>query len=585
MISRVFRPQRCDFVLVAVANFKPYNRGMGLFAGVMPSLRLVASLMLVATMSIASLGAPERLQSDWPTYGFAYDNTRHSAVDRINASNVTRLFPVWRLILGPHERVETTPIVVGRTMYVTAGLGSKVIALDAVTGRVKWRYSPQIGAMSPCCGAINRGVAVENGRVFIATLDGNLVALDGSHGKPLWSVRVGNPARGFSETMAPLAWNGTVFIGSSGSDFGIRGSLSAYRASDGKRLWRWYAVSPGWEGDYRTSVNGISLHRDIAREKRNAAKYRNAWMHGGGAVWVTPALDPKTGILYASTANPAPVFNGLVRPGDNLYTNSIVALNARTGRLLWYYQELPHDIWEYEAASPPMLFDAIDAEGRHIPAVGEAGKTGWFYILNRRDGRILRLSDPLVPNRRAFDVPREEPPMIRGIVSPASYDPARHLAFTTAANRSGAQFIAAVNVDTGKITWRKPLSSPHFGVFGGVMPGSVSTPDLIFVSNPEGRFRALDPQTGEERWQYQLGSEEVDANANALQKLAHRLRDWLLPIKRWVLREDAPSSALATVNDSPIVYEIDGREYVAIGYDAQPERATGAAEISVFALR
>lgn len=559
---------------------------MGSFSRVTASWLPLVSLVLLTTLSVsaASLGAAGTSHRDWPTYGFAYDNTRHSGIDRINRSNVARLRPVWRLRLGPHERVETTPIVVGSTMYVTTGLGNNVLALDAATGRPKWRYSPSTGAMSPCCGAINRGVAYANGRVFVATLDAHLIALDSSNGKPLWNVRVGNPAQGFSETMAPLIWKGTIFIGSSGSDFGIRGSLSAYRASDGKLLWRWYAVSPGWEGDYRSSVNGMSLHRNVALEKRSAAKYRNAWMHGGGAVWVTPAVDEKTAILYASTANPAPVFNGLVRPGDNLYTNSIVALNARTGRLLWHYQELPHDIWEYEAASPPVLFDVLDSRGRRVPAVGEASNTGWFYILDRRDGRVLRLSNPLVSNKQLFHIPPREPRDIRGIISPVSYDPARHLVFATAADRSGVQSIAAVNVDSGTIVWRKPLSDPHGGVFGGMMPGSVSTPDLLFVSSLEGRFTALDPQTGAERWQYQLGSEEADAGSSALQNFAHRLHDWFLPIKRWLLRQKAPTNAQATVNDSPIVYEIDGREYVAMAYDAHPERAAGGAELTVFSV-
>lgn len=541
--------------------------------------------MLLTFICPGSIEAVESRNSEWPTYGSAYDNTRHSNVQLINRSNVSRLVPVWRVAMGPHERVETTPIVVGRSMYVTTGLESKVIALDAVTGKTKWRYSRQLGAMSPCCGAMNRGVAVANGRVFVATLDAHLIALDSANGKPLWDVRIANPAFGFSETMAPLVWNGTVFIGSAGSDFGIRGSLTAYRASDGKLLWRWYAVSPGWEGTYRTRVNGMSLHRNIAAEKNDAPKYKNAWMHGGGAVWVTPALDPQTGTLYASTANPAPVFNGRVRPGDNLYSNSIVALNARTGRLLWYYQEVPHDVWEYEASSPPVLVDALDATGNRVPAVGEVGRTGWLYVLDRRNGRVLHLSKPLVPNQTLFDLPRKDPGAIRGIVSPFSYDPVRRLAFITAADIRGVHFIAAASVDNGAIVWHKPLSRPHNGVFGGLMPGAVSTPDLVFVSSLEGRFEALDPQTGAVQWQYQLGSEDADAGSNFLQKFAHRVRDWILPMKRLLLRQPAPTSALAAVNDSPVVYAVDGREYVVMGYDAQPERATGGAEITVFALR
>ncbi|MGZ3498953.1 MAG: outer membrane protein assembly factor BamB family protein [Vulcanimicrobiaceae bacterium] len=556
-------------------------------------MRVLSLAFAIALLSIAALRGPALVETDrfdWPTYGLNYENTRHADIDGINASNLARLVPRWRFVLGSHERVETTPIVVGRNMYVTTGLNSNVIALDAATGKQKWRYSPMLGSTSACCGAINRGVAVASGRVFFATLDAHLIALDAATGKPLWNVRVGDPVDGFSETMAPLAWSGMVFIGSSGSDYGIRGSLTAYRATDGKRLWRWYAVSPAWEGSYATHVHGVSLHRDIAREKRDAVKYRNAWTKGGGAVWMTPALDPGKGTLYVSTANPAPVFDGSIRPGDNLYTDSIVALDAHTGKMLWYYQQTPHDVWEYEAASPPVLFNARDAGGRLIPAVGEAGKTGWLYILDRRDGRLLRLSQPLTPNEGLYGNPKDRDALgslfpIRGIVGPIAYDPARHLAFVTALDHSTADFIAAVDVDTGKIVWKKMLSRPYAGVFGGVAAGSLSTKGLVFVSNPEGYFSALDAATGAILWQHRLGvNEHVDLSASPLQRFAHRMRDLLLPIKRKLLHQELPTEASASVNVSPIAYEIDGREYVAIGFDAEPERAIGGAALYTFAL-
>lgn len=539
-----------------------------------------------------------RSSVDWPTYGAGYDNDRHSPVRNVRAADVSRFHPVWRFVLGSHERVETTPIVVRGTMYVTTGVGNDVIALDARTGKQKWRYHPILGAMSPCCGALNRGVAVGNNRVFFATLDAQLIALDASAGKPVWHVQIGDAAKGLSETMAPLFWNGMVFIGSSGSDYGIRGSVSAYRASDGTLLWRWYAVSPGWEGTYVRSVHGFSLHRDIEREKRALEKYRNAWQHGGGAVWMTPALDPEHGVLYASTGNPAPVFNGSQRPGDNLYTDSVVAIDANNGRMLWGYQQTPHDVWEYEAASPPILLDAADRSGKRVPAVAEAGKTRWLYVLDRRTGKLLHLSQSWSANADVYQtyalskasVPKDQLPL-RGTIGPIAYSPRERLAYVTEVDRpdppSWRDLLVAIDVDTGNIRWKKMLGRMHESIRGdSVLTGALSLGQLVFVTDPEGEFSALDSRTGATLWQYRLGSSKQppDASQNPLQRFVHAMRDWLLPFKRAVFHQDAPTQALAAVDSSPIAYEIDGRPYVAIGYDSRPERADGAAVVTAFSF-
>ena len=532
----------------------------------------------------------------WATYGAAYDNSRHTTIEALTQANVGRLQPVWHFVLGPHERVETTPIVVDRTMYVTTGVGNNVIAIDAVSGKQKWRYRPALGAMSPCCGALNRGVAVGEGRVYFATLDAQLIALDARTGQPRWNVRIGDGAKGLSETMAPLYWNDTLFIGSSGSDYGIRGSVSAYRASDGKFLWRWYAVGPGWEGAYATSANGFSLHRDIAAEKRADATYHNAWQQGGGAVWMTPALDPAEHTLYVSTGNPSPVFNGSVRPGDNLYTDSIVAIDARNGKMRWSYQQTPHDIWEYEAASPPVLVQTAGAPGKPAPAVIEAGKTRWLYVLDRRTGKPLRLSQAWSPNDDVYqpyalakDQPKVELPL-RGTIGPIAYDPVARFAYITEIDRPSAKtwrdLMVAVDVDTGKIQWKKMLGPEHDTYRGDpVLAGALSVNDVVLASDPDGKLAALDARNGAVLWQHQLGSTAApDAQRNGLQQLAHRFHDWLLPFKRAIFHQDPPTQAIAGVDSSPIAYEIDGRPYVAIGYDSQPERATGGAIVTAFSL-
>lgn len=586
-----FFPMRTLRYMLRSARKKRFEGRLTLFAHVAVRATCLAALVFSAS------AAAEEKQVGWPTYGFDYANTRHVDAGDINRANVAHLTPVWRYVLGPHERVETTPIVVGRKMYVTTGTGDNVIALDATTGKLVWRYEPALGGMAACCGLLNRGVALEGHRVFFATLDAQLIALDADSGKRIWDVRIGNPGYGFSETMAPLAWNGFIFIGSSGSDYGIRGSFSAYRASDGKLMWRWYAVSPGWEGRYVPSVHGMSLHRDIAREKQNAPKFRGAWAQGGGAVWMTPALDAQREELYLVTSNPWPVFTGRVRPGDNLFTDSIVALNAHTGKMRWYYQQTPHDVWEYEASSPPVLFDTLDARGQRIPAVGEAGKPLWFYILDRRDGKLVRLSQSLAANANAYDDPPDGPPqaplLLRGSIGPISYDPARHLAFITAIERPEGptkywrDFLAAVNVNTGRVSWRTPLGILHNGVRGDpLVAGSLSTTDLVFAASPDGIFYGLDPNTGAVVWEYRLGADfRVDQDANLLTQLAHRMHDWMLPIKRWAFRQDAPSEDAAGVDGNPMTYIVNGRQYIAIGFDAHPDRSSGGAVIDVFALR
>jgi glucose dehydrogenase len=555
-----------------------------------------------------------QLQLNWPTHGFTLENTRHVPAEQITRANVNQLAKVWRYSTGIHERMETTPIVVGSTMYITTGPHNNVIAIDALTGKQKWRYDPKLGTAAACCGLINRGVAAANGRVFLATLDGRLIALNAANGKPVWDVHVGYAKDGFSETMAPLAWNGTVYIGSSGGDFGIRGSFSAYRASDGKLLWRWYSVGPGWEGTFTTHVHGVPLHRNIAQEKRDAARYRDAWKHGGGPVWMTPALDPKTGTIFLSTGNPGPSYNGSIRPGDNLYTDCIVALDAHTGKMRWYYQQTPHDVWDYDAASPPLLFDALDASGKRVPAVGEAGKTGWLYILDRRNGKLIRLSESLVPTAHVYADPAkdgalEQPGGLGGVIGPLSYDPSRRVVFILALDRpeyrnedpapptwdpsasryeSGRtvpvgywrDFLVAVSVDTGKVVWKKTLATGAIGGdFGGrVVEGSLSAGDLVFASDPDGRFYAFDADTGDVKWHYQLGADDRP------QSLWARFVDWARWAKHALLHQADPPAITARVDASPIFYAIGGREYVALGADIRPSSADGASAITVFAL-
>jgi alcohol dehydrogenase (cytochrome c) len=554
------------------------------------SLLALGLASLFTSCASATTSASGRINStapkyvDWPTYGFDYANTRHFELHDIDRHNVATLVPAWQHVIDAPGPMESSPVVVHGIMYVTSAERDGVEALDAATGTLRWQFWPKLGRFFYCCAKVNRGVAVAAGRVFVATLDGRLIALGAANGHQLWAVAIGDPREGFSETAAPIAWNGVVFVGSAGSEFGIRGSYSALRASDGSLLWRWWATYPGWEGSYVERVNGRSLHRDIRRERVDAPRYRDAWRHGGGAIWMTPALDVRSATLYLSTGNPAPDYNGDTRPGDNLYTDSIVALDARSGRMRWFYQEVPHDLWDYDASSPPFLLDVLDRNGRRVLAVAEAGKTGWLYVLDRNSGSELRVSENFVRQRRLFRVEKGliEPGGTGGALGPSSYDPHRRLAFVVSLERpevreplpsrqfepgtpqlSGvvrrtvnpANYLCAISPDTGRVVWRRYLSGGPGQRFNiGFISGSLSAGDLVFVPEPNGVLFALDASNGDVVWRYDVAQAFAAASPAAPSPATP---------------SPAPSSVayppIARLDAPPIAYIAGGREYIALG--------------------
>ncbi|HME82734.1 MAG TPA: PQQ-binding-like beta-propeller repeat protein [Candidatus Eremiobacteraceae bacterium] len=548
-------------------------------------------LLLLAAVLVSSADA------DWPTYGFTYDNARHTPLTQISARSVATLQRAWEYQSTAAGQNESSPIVVHGVMYVTTGERNSVVALDAQSGVKKWEYTPALSHYSFCCAKANRGVAVADGLVFLATLDGRLIALDERSGSERWEVQVGDPRDGFSETMAPLVWRDMVFIGSSGGDFGIRGSFSAYRAADGTLLWRWWSTNPGWEGPYVASVHGYSLHRDIARERADAPRFRDAWRHGGGAVWMTPALDVERDTIYLSTGNPAPNYNASTRPGDNLYTNSIVALDALTGKMRWWYQETPHDVWDYDAASPPFLFDALDRHGHRVAAVGEAGKTGWLYVLNRDTGAELRVSDNIVPQHDMYAARGDqimEPGVQGGAIGPASFDPGSGLAFLVAIDRPDEHVpgpvtprtpdtlwlaghtrpvrhsvndISAVDPSTGRVVWRRRLSGGPGERFNlGFISGSLSAGDIVFVPEPNGVFYALDARTGNLLWRTEIGLGDEPTVQNDL-TFVERFRAFVRSIYVRIFNQPEGPPAHARLDGPPIRYVVNGREYIALCAD------------------
>jgi PQQ-dependent dehydrogenase (methanol/ethanol family) len=492
-------------------------------------------------------GAPET----WPMYGGSYDQQRFSDLDQINVDNVKDLEPAWTFHTGLYTNTtgyQTTPVVFNGDMYVTTPRVKRdqwVIKLDAETGKEKWRTPLRQGPAKYCCGPNNRGVTLYEDKVIISTLDANMTALNAKNGKVVWQVSTANAQAGYSQTSAPLAYDGKIFIGAAGGEFGIRGFLKAFDAKDGKHLWTWYTIpSPedgGWEGDWVEEAPGlgINLNRDIAKEKADLDKYPDAWKHGGVPIWTTPSLDPDLRLIYVTTGNPGPDYDASVRPGDNLWGDSLCAINMDTGKLEWGFQYVPHDVWDYDGGCPPLLFD-IEFEGEQRQVVGLFTKLGVFYLLDRKTGELLKASEPYVPHENLFTPPNPEgvtvaPGSAGGTNwSPASYNPQTQWVYSTNMHwpmvmtlspqefKEGVTYqggnasfgnqqnfdiwgnITAINPVTGKIVWETRTEKPMFS-------GLITTAGgLVFAGQSDASFDAWNAKTGDHLWQF-----KTEAGTNA----------------------------------------------------------------------
>jgi alcohol dehydrogenase (cytochrome c) len=464
-------------------------------------------------------------QDDWLLYGRTYDNQRYSPLTQIDRGNVKRLAVKAIIHTGFFNSMEATPIVVHGTMYVSTP-SDHVQAYDAATGELKWSYNPVLGFTDNCCGPQSRGVAVAYGKVFIAQLDGHVVALDAKNGAVVWKSVIADtvpePTHYYAFTMAPQVFNGMVLVGSSGAEYPTRGFVEALDATTGKLIWRFNTTAapdqPGgktWDGD--------------------------SWKYGGSSVWNTPAVDPKNNLVLFATGNPNPDYWGENRKGDNAYTDSIVAIDSRTGKLRWWYQQVPHDVWDYDCPSPVILFDAKDENGKTVPAAAEAGKIGNVFILDRLTGKLLHKSDAFVKQAdNMFIVPSDKPfsryPGISGgnLWSPAAYSPLTQNFYVMGINQAytvtafpfpkyvpgtptvGQQVggtqrpsptdqfpvdgtLTAINVNTGKITWQDKTELP---MYGGIL---ATASNLVFTGEMTGWFDAFDAVTGEKLWSQNLG--------------------------------------------------------------------------------
>ena len=524
----------------------------------------------------------EYASTEWVTHGGDYYNRRYSMLNQITSENIGDLKPTWVSSLGSgaedKHSGEATPIVVDGVMYIATG-ANDVFAMDAKTGEKIWAYTPDIPQEmdTVCCGWTTRGVAVGDGKVYVGLLDARLVALDQKTGEVVWETKVAEWEEGYTITSAPLFYNGKVYTGVAGGEYGIRGRVMAYDADLGFEVWRFYTI-PG-PGD----IDGDSWPAD-----------NDAWLTGGGPVWNTPSVDPELGYIYFATGNTAPDLDGSNREGDNLYANSVVAVNAENGDYVWHFQQVHHDIWDMDPANPVILYD-VEMDGKMRKGLGQAGKTGWIYFLDRTDGTPLvgieekpvpqmeeqktaatqpfPIGDSFVPQAVTeedvkkdlsseftgeigsiftpfWDVPVTLKPGPSGGANwpPSAYNPDTEYYYVLGNDtymsferseltdfKEGDQYfgsifgpildapvrgtVTAIDVKTNKIAWQKNWDAQ---AYSGVL---TTKGNLVFVGHSDGRLIAFDAKTGDEVWEYKM-----DAGANA------------------------PS----------ITYEIDGEQYITI---------------------
>ena len=518
-----------------------------------------AAINPAPAFSAAELSAQPK--SGWLTNGGNLSNQRYSPLTEINKDNVKNLKAEWRASLNgsglsPRSGNQAQPIVYDGVVYIQTG-ENDAFAVSIDTGKVLWEYKANVDAKvaRPCCSWVGRGLGLGEGKVFVGQLDAKLVALDQKTGKVIWSIQAEDPKAGYVIASAPLYYNGLVITGFAGSDMGIRGRLKAYDAKTGNLVWTFYTVPGPGEPGFETWPKGSEV-----------------WKYGGASIWQTPAIDAEQGLVIFSTANPGPVLNGNLRAGDNLYANSVVAVDAKTGKYRWHFQEVHHDIWDYDAPNPVILFDA-KIGGKMRKGVAQAGKTGWVYILDRVTGKPIHgvverpvmqepqqhtsktqpfpVGDALVPQEidiapenmtlvnqgKIFTPFTKEPVVWKPLAAvnwpPSSYDPETGLMYICATDALwGAQGgdpnypVVPGALYSGSVVAR--AAAPRRGVFVALdvktnkiawrqqwvdqcySGSSVTKGGLLFIGRNDGRLTALDKANGKRLWEFQ-----TDGGVNA----------------------------------------------------------------------
>ena len=464
-----------------------------------------------------------------------YSQTRYYPASQINTSNVKNLRPAWIFQTEIVESQETSPLVVNGVMYITTSF-NHVYALDAATGAQIWHYKHKMGPITTyCCGPNNRGVAAYGDKVFMGTLDARLIALNAKTGKLVWDTKIADPELGYSETMAPTAVNGKILIGTNGGEYGIRGFVKAYDANSGRLLWTFYSIPEKSHGVWAThDATGRDMLRDIAAEKAALKKLGDPYKTLGGGVWQNPAVDLETNRIYFVVGNPSPDLDGSIRPGDNLYTNSLVSVDLNTGKYVCHFQYIAHDVWDLDAVSPPIITPVKDKNGKTVKGILHGGKTGHVYVHKADDCSLIRFSEAMVPQEDMWVLPTKDGkrmlPGANGGVewSPMTLDanlglvyainlhqpmtyhvestpyPGGKLwlggAFKVIASEEQWGNVTAVDYNTGKIRWKAKTQQP---MIGGIL---ATAGGLAFAGEGNGLFKAYDSATGNVLWQFQAGA-------------------------------------------------------------------------------
>ncbi len=478
---------------------------------------------------------------NWLTYSGTYDGWRYSTLKQIDITNVRQLMLKWAFQTG--ERLQATPLVADGIMYVSLP-NNGAVALDAQTGRPLWRYARSLPDDIPtCCGRVNRGLALSGNKAYMATLDGHLVALDSKTGSVIFDVEIDDYRKGHTFNLAPLVVKNKVLVGPSGGEYGIRGYLDALDTETGRRHWRFYTIpGPGepnhetWEGE--------------------------SWIHGGAATWLTGSYDPQLNLIYWTTSNPGPANLGDHREGDNLYSCSVVALDADTGQLKWHFQFTPHDVHDWDANQIPVLVD-LNIGGRQRKLLVDANRNGFFYVLDRTTGQFLfakpyghqTWAKEIGADGRPVTLPGTKPtpqgvdvcPGLFGVtnwMSP-SYSPQTGLFYVTTREQCGKYFASDEPFHEGRY-W-----------FGG---------HTVASENAWGALRALDPETGQLRWEFRHASPPMAGVLSTAGNLVlsgdmegnFMAFDGSKGQNLWHVQTGAAIVA------SPMTYSVKGKQYVAI---------------------
>ena len=529
--------------LVALGGCRADAPTPGAESGGVPAGEPIAAAELTFERLVNAAQEPQ----NWLMYSGDYGGQRHSLLDQINRDTVEQLEVAWVHQFHTLSVVETSAVVVDGMMFVTES-PSTVIALDAATGRPFWRYEHVVAErLKVCCGENNRGVAVLGDKVFVGTVDAHLIALDAKTGNVLWNVEVADVSAGYSITNAPLVVKDMVLTGIAGGEYGIRGFLDAYDVETGDRVWRFYTV-PG-EGEPGNDTWG-----------------GDSWKYGGAPTWVTGSYDPDTNLIYWGTGNPGPDWNGDVRPGDNLYSDSVVALDADSGELMWYFQFTPHDTHDWDAVQVPVLAN-IQMDGRERKLLLWGNRNGFYYVLDRASGEFLRAqafvkqtwAEGIDENGRPILIPGMEPTETGVEVFPGitggtnwwspSYSPAANLFYVR-------------SYDGADIFYKRDDDFEEGDLYLGGYGERADVPENVTTA-----IRALDPLTGDLRWEYPIPTAWWGAGilTTAGRVLFSGTADGYV-----FALDDSTGEVLwhmsvgGQVHAAPMSYSVDGRQYVTV---------------------